>query len=413
MLRGAALIPAAIPAMRLAAETAPDGFRAYTDAPRIFLRPNRLKLLRRERDRRSLRWEQFELLWNGGAEFPEFGWTAALRYQIADDKGAGGQAVAWAAAKSAVADNTISENVVRQIALIADWCEPLMSTTDKAAIYPRLERAALKPVAGMSIADARTKALAALALPEARQASSERALREVYEGFWVKTVLAGVRGGKLHVTNAEANAMLELMHGFRDNLNFDLRENFGTWFRDYALTHILAHYPEPFPAAENEYRIPADPLIDKRGPDVTKATLSRAAEMAMVAFDANAPETQLLQGFLMNDRFLMRGTLGIAYELMWANPYQPGLSYYHVPLVAHDAVGGELFVRSTWEDDAQWLGYFGGQLQLFANGEVVRVDPNAAHDPMDVVEATVFFAHDSTKFRVPPRTAPAAPARCR
>ena len=45
-------------------------------------------------------------------------------------------------------------------------------------------------------------------------------------------------------------------------------------------------------------------------------------------------ETQLLQGFLMNDRFLMRGTLGIAYETMWANPYQPGLSYYHVPLVA-------------------------------------------------------------------------------
>lgn len=198
--------------------------------------------------------------------------------------------------------------------------------------------------------------------------------------------------------------MLELMHAFRDNLNFDLRENFGKWFKDYAQAHILAHYPEPFPASENEYRIPADPLIDKRGPDVTKATLSRAAEMAMVAFDANAPETQLLQGFLMNDRFLMRGTLGITYELMWANPYQPGLSYYHVPLVAHDAIGGQLFVRSSWEDDAQWLGYFGGQLQLFANGEVVRVDPKAVHEPMDVVEATVFFAHDSTKFKIPLRT---------
>jgi hypothetical protein len=197
--------------------------------------------------------------------------------------------------------------------------------------------------------------------------------------------------------------MLELMHGFRDNLSFDLRETFGRWFRDYPLIHILAHYPEPFPAAENEYRIPADAEIDKRGPDVTKATLSRGAELAMVAFDSNAPETQLLQGFLMNDRFLMRGSLGIAYEMMWANPYQPGLSYYHVPLVAHDAVGGELFVRSAWEDDAAWLGFFGGQLQLFANGEVARVDPEAAHEPTDLGEATVFFAHEATKFRVPER----------
>jgi hypothetical protein len=126
----------------------------------------------------------------------------------------------------------------------------------------------------------------------------------------------------------------------------------------------------------------------------------------MVAFDANAPETQLLQGFLMNDRFLMRGALGIPYELTWANPYQPGLSYYHVPLVVHDSNGGELFVRSAWEDDASWLGFFGGQLQLFANGEVVRVDPHAAHEPMDLVEATVFFARDAAKFRVPERRKP-------
>ena len=134
--------------------------------------------------------------------------------------------------------------------------------------------------------------------------------------------------------------MLELMHAFRDNLDFDLRESFPQWFKDYALIHILAHYPEPFPAAENEYRIPADSELDQRGPDVTKATLLRAAEpSSMVAFDANANETQLLQGFLMNDRFLMRGALGISYELMWANPYQPGLSHYHVPLVAQRCGG--------------------------------------------------------------------------
>jgi hypothetical protein len=245
--------------------------------------------------------------------------------------------------------------------------------------------------------------LAAVALADSRPAVSEAALKQVYETFWTGSFMPALRDAKTHVSSADAYPMLELMHCFRDNLNFDLRETFPKWFRDYSLTHILAYYPEPFPAAENEYRIPADTEIDKRGPNVNKETLSRGAELAMVAFDSNAPETQLLQGFLMNDRFLMRGVLGIPYELMWANPYQPGLSYYHVPLVAHDEVGGELFVRSTWEDDAAWLGFFGGQMQLFANGELMRIDPQAAHDPVDMGEAVVFFAKGATKFRVPER----------
>jgi hypothetical protein len=402
-LCGAALLPAA----RLLAQTAPDGFKVYTEAPRLFLRPARLRLLRRERERRSLRWEQFETLWNGRVEFPEFGWSAALRYQIAQDNAAGAQAVSWGVAK-ATAPGAISENVVRQLALIADWCAPLMQAADKTAVHARLERYAAAPIpaAGLTLADARTRALAAVAISEDRPAVSEKALRDLYQGFWMKTFIPGLLSARVHVPNPDANALIELMHAFRDNLDFDLRENFAKWYKDYGPIHILAHYPEPFPASENEYRIPADPQLDQHGPDIAKATLSRAAELAMVAYDANAAETQLLQGFLMNDRFLMRGALGIAYELMWADPYQPGLSYYHVPLVAHDSIGGELYVRSTWEDDAQWLGFFGGQLQLFGNGELKRIDPQSAHEPMDLEEATVFFARHADQFRVPPRKPP-------
>jgi hypothetical protein len=384
----------------------PESFKVYTDSPRLFLSAARVKLLRRERERRSLRWEQFQTLWGADAEFPEFGWTAALRYQVAEEASAGTQAVTWATTKAALKDSELTDAMARQMALIADWCAPLMSAEDKRVIFARLEKIMAGAVTG--IAEARTKTLAAIVLADARPEASQKALRDVYEGFWIARFVGGLRDGKLHVSNADAYPMLELMHAFRDNLNFDLRETLGRWFKDYPLIHILAHYPEPFPAAENEFRIPADAEIDKRGPDVTKATLSRAAELAMVAFDANAPETQLLQGFLMNDRFLMRGTLGIAYEMMWANPYQPGLSYYHVPLVAHDEMGGELYVRSTWEDDAAWLGFFGGQVQLFANGEVARVDPAAAHEPMDLGEAAVFFAHLASRFQVPERTAVAA-----
>jgi hypothetical protein len=88
---------------------------------------------------------------------------------------------------------------------------------------------------------------------------------------------------------------------------------------------------------------------------------------------------------------------------MWANPYQPGLSYYHVPLALHDEIGGQLFVRSAWEDDASWIGFFDGQLQLFRDGSVTQVDPAVAHEPMDIEEATVFFGRSANKFRVPRR----------
>jgi hypothetical protein len=40
--------------------------------------------------------------------------------------------------------------------------------------------------------------------------------------------------------------------------------------------------------------------------------------------------------------------------------------------VHYDNRTGSLFIRSSWEDDATWLGYFGGSGQLFRNG---RVEP--------------------------------------
>jgi hypothetical protein len=396
--RVACLSLAGLPAFQLLGQSRPDSFRVYSENPRLFLRPGRLKLLRRERERQSLRWEQFELLWSGNAPFPEPGWTAALRYQIAQDDAAGKRAIAWAAGPGTDA---------RQIALVADWCAPLLSGSSQTQIFGKLQRAVSGPPP-KTLAAARDRILAAIALSEAQPDLAERVLREVFDNFWLPGFIAPLRGARSRVTNSDAFAMMEILHAVRDNINFDLRDTFPAWFRDYPLLHLMAHYPPPFPAAESEFRIPADREIQKNGPDLSKAALSRAAELAMVAFDTNSPDTQLLQGFLMNDRFVMRGTFGISYEFLWANPYQPGLSYYHVPLALHDEIGGQLFVRSAWEDDASWIGFFDGQLQLFADGSVTRIDPALAHEPMDIEEATVFFARDAKKFRVPERKNPQA-----
>src|ERR1700735_1968109 len=99
-------------------QSRPDSFRIYSDGPRLLLRPQRLKLLRRERERRSLRWDQFETLWTANAPFPELGWVQALRYQVADgDRDAGTRAVAWAVGPADVQ----RPDDVRQMAIIADW----------------------------------------------------------------------------------------------------------------------------------------------------------------------------------------------------------------------------------------------------------------------------------------------------
>jgi hypothetical protein len=375
----------------------PDSFRVYSESPRLLLRPQRLKLLRRERERRSLRWDQFETLWTGNAQFAELGWVQALRFQIADDRESATRAVAWAVGP---ADDQRPDDV-RQIAIIADWCEPLIAGDDRRQLMAKLARAANDPRPVKTLGDARARIFAAVALTDAQPAVSQKTLEAVLNGFWNGSFIAALRNAKTTVPNADAYAMLEILHAVRDNLNFDLRDTFPAWFKQYPLLHLMAHYPAPWPGSENEFRIPADETIANAGPDVHKAALSRAAELAMVAYDANAASSQLLQGWVTNDRFLLRGTFGIPYELLWANPYQPGLSYYHVPLALHDEIGGQLFVRSSWEDDAAWLGFFAGQLQLFKDGEATRVDPKAAREPLDLDAAVVFFARESKQFVVP------------
>jgi hypothetical protein len=160
----------------------------------------------------------------------------------------------------------------------------------------------------------------------------------------------------------------------------------------------MSYYPAPVQAAENEYRIG---VMRRPGePDFRAASLARAAELAMVAYDVNAAPSQVLQGWLMHDNFILRGTFGAPYEFLWANPYQPGLSYYHVPLIYHNPETGRLFVRSDWETSASWFGDFDGVLQAFAEGHPTNIDPHRPHAPLYLKEAVVCFGQTGRQFQV-------------
>jgi hypothetical protein len=184
----------------------------------------------------------------------------------------------------------------------------------------------------------------------------------------------------------------------RDSTTLDLREGCPGFFKDFPIEHLVSHYPAVYEAPENQYRI--GPPLKPDQPDLRVAALSRAAELAMVAYDANAAESQLLQGWLMHDQFILRGTFGAPYEFLWANPYQPGLSYYLVPLVYHNADFGKLFVRSSWEDDARWFGYFDGGAEMFADGRLTVVDARRAMAPIELGAAVVALGPGARKFRV-------------
>src|SRR6266849_3152577 len=92
VVRWAILFGSVVLLPSLTAQAVEDGLDIYTEHPRLFLRPQRLRLLQRERERRTTRWIQFETLMAGKALMPEMGFAQALYYVIGGDQEAGRQA---------------------------------------------------------------------------------------------------------------------------------------------------------------------------------------------------------------------------------------------------------------------------------------------------------------------------------
>jgi hypothetical protein len=366
-----------------------DPIVVSTEHPRLLLRPARLRLLRRERDRTSARWQQFQLFLAGHAAMPETGFAQALYYQVAGDAEAGREAIAWALGPA---------TDLRQQALVYDWCQDLLSEAQNRDLAARLQRGMSDTASNDAIAAVRARVMAAVVLFDHVPQTPRKELESVVRGWWARKMAPELAAGRTVVAREDAYALYELLHVLRDNTNLDLRESARSFFRGFPTEHLVSYYPAPLEAPENGYYIGAARRTGE--PDLRAAALSRAAELAMVAFDTNAADTQLLQGWLMHDRYLLRGAFGIPYEFLWANPYQPGLSYDHAPLVWHNADFGHLFVRSDWEDTADWFGNFDGAMQSFRNGRVTALDPAHPPAPLLLHTAAVCFGRTARRFRV-------------
>jgi hypothetical protein len=374
-----------------------EDFHVYRDAPRLLLTPQRLRLLQRERERQSLRWEQFDALMSGGAPMAEPGFAWALYYQVSRQPAAAKQAIDWALKDGAQPD----ASVLRQLALVFDWCGPALTPAQSDRLAAKIQTALAKP-AVTSINDVRgqsARVFAAIALADRLPDQGNAILSEIVQKWWRAQVVPQLEASGA-LPREQRYFLYEMLHALRDNLRIDLRESAAGYFKDLPLAHLTGHYPAPFASPENEFLIPV--YLHDGNPDPVDAAMSRAAGLAMVAYDTNALNSQLLQGWLMRDRFLMRGSLGAVYEFLWANPYQPGLNYDQVPLVFHEPYTGEVFARTSWDEDATWIGYFQGRLQLFQNGRLQTLREGAAVNPVQVGTATITSApaRDAAKFRV-------------
>ena len=371
------------------AQTAADeDFHVYTDSPRLLLTKQRLRLLQRERSRQSMRWQQLDSLVAGGAPLPEPGFAWALYYQVAGDQAIGKKAVQWALGE---------QTDLRQLALVYDWCGPLMTKEQSDRLGAKLEKALAVP--SQSVRQQSARVLDAIAIADRLPDHGEAVLRGIVEQWWRAGTAKRIDNGQPAIPRNELYWFYEMLHAVRDNLKIDLRESNNAYFRFLPVDHISGHYPAPFEAPENEYRVP---IYAREGePDIKEAVMSRATEFAMVAYDDNALESQYLQGWLMQDRFLMKSALGAVYEFLWANPYQPGLSYFHIPPVFHDTATGHIFARTSWDEDATWMGYFDGHLQMFTGGQVQSLRPGAAVKPLHIGDALFLSAEsqDVMKFR--------------
>jgi hypothetical protein len=322
---------------------------------------------------------QLDALVGGGAPMRELGFALALSFAASGDKVVGRKAVEWALHDS---------KDIRAAALVLDWCREVLSDAERKAIAARLMMR-LSPD-GRDVGAVRDRVLVAITIADFDPEASARMLQSVVEDWWRKQTAPGLRSGDLSFTQAELYPLLEIIHAVRDNLNIDLREDAPRYFKSLPLWYVAGFYPAPYEASENEFRIAS---WKRNGePDLREAAMARAAGLALVASDSNATETQYAQGFLMQDRFNMRDPLGAPYEFLWANPYQPGLAYALLPLVFYDARRGELFVRSSWDEDARWFGIVNGEFQLFEGGRVhlLEMGPAAAAPrPLEVGSAEV------------------------
>jgi hypothetical protein len=385
----------------------------YTRHPRLWLDNGRGDRLRQEVQRESERWRQLQSLDQNGASFPEEPLWLALQFQAAGAEPAGRRAVEWALSMAASSQGFSNAANLRLGAVVFDWCYELLSEQHRRELAASLGAAAsaIASQNGVDAGSVRSGVLAALAVADDWE-GSEQALLDLIQRRWRGEIQPALLRGEAPDRAAGLMATLEIFHAVRYNLEQDLWRESEAVFRALPRVQMLRYYPRTLETDTGYSRELAQPSAVKLDAQ-SESTPARIAEMMLVAYENTLEEYQFLQGWIRHDAYVLRDAYGAVYEFIWINPYLPGLSYSTSPPVAYDAVRGRVFARKDWGDEDLWAGYFDGELQIYAEGELMVIEPESQQAPLTFPGAAVVLARPPMSFEVelpPPGGAHETPA---
>jgi hypothetical protein len=268
---------------------------------KLLLSPQRLRRLQRDRDRKTIRWLNFERRVQTGPDSPERGFELALYYAVTHDEARGREAVQWM--KKHACDR-------RQLALVLDWCRDLMTDSDRAL------PASCKQVSGPITS-----------------------LRDT--AFFEATV-----GGDLQISALPADSTAQVLS--------DSKQLYALC--EYLITARSLTHTDPRQQNATFFRVLPKEFLLSLKPDQIEHPdwMAHIAALALVAVDPNLEGSQFLQGWAMEESQMLIDGPGVAYEFLWADPYLPGIAYRNLDPWAYDPAG-RLFARTDWDANSCWI----------------------------------------------------------
>ena len=279
--------------------------------PTLLLSPKLLRRLQRDRQRQTARWLDFEKRVQTAPDSPERGFELALYYAIARDEARGRDAVAWA---------LHHKTHTRQVALVLDWAGELANPAEERDLQAALQHSDAPQGSPAALRDALFRAVLA---GNTDQQQFEQSNRQIIADLKSATSLDG----------PSLYAASEYLMTYRSATHNDVRDADPTFFNLLPREFLLSLRPQ---------QVEQPPAM------------AHLAALALVTLDPNLENSQYLQGWAMEDRQTLHDGAGVAYELLWADPYLPGIAYQNMDPWTYDR-SGVLFARANWDADACWL----------------------------------------------------------
>ncbi len=286
---------------------------AQKNDPHLLLTPRRLHRLKLDHDRQTDRWNNFEQRVRTVTDSPERGFELGLYYAIARSEQAGRAAIEWALAHP---------SEIRQRQLVADWCAPLLSA---------VQHDTLSAASG-------TLTGATDPIRTARESLFQSVLRGQKPPGDFRTAWTGalrmLQQDPASMQPDQLYGLFEIIDAMQTNYRVDLRRDDADLFSKLPEIFLLELSPEQLEHP---------------------AWKTRMAGLMMVSVDPNLQASSFVQGWAMEDPKQQKDGPGVGYELLWANPYLPGLGYYNMDPWVYQPNTGFLIARMAWEPDACWI----------------------------------------------------------